>query len=42
MGKTIRGRRDELGYCSCAPKASAAQEGSVYDWVWERLSDAMT
>lgn len=26
-----RGRHDELGYCSSAPKASAARGGGVYD-----------
>lgn len=38
-GGGLWGRRDELGTCSCAPKASAAQRGSVYDWDWEGLRD---
>ncbi len=38
-GGNRRGRHDELGYRSSAPKASAAEGGSVHDKGRGRLSD---
>lgn len=39
IGGNRRGRHDELGYRSSDPKASAAQGRSVYDRVWEGVSN---